>query len=155
MMGGVSSETCWTIKKHWNNTFYYSVASCWFFLWDLYYGARIHERLVQYLVRAINSSAPVPSRTVSYDGSTNDGYITEITDERQELIKLPLEAIHCCTGSQFRSRRTIVGLQVIWPELLLHHNRAVVPLRSKTNPSSSYKLLKETPHTVCGRSAAY
>jgi hypothetical protein len=32
-MGGVSSETCWAIKKHWNNKFYYTVASCWFFLW--------------------------------------------------------------------------------------------------------------------------
>jgi hypothetical protein len=35
MMGGVSPETCWANKKHWNNTFYYTVASCWFFLWDL------------------------------------------------------------------------------------------------------------------------
>jgi hypothetical protein len=33
MMGGVSPETCWAIKKHWNNAFYYTVASCWFFLW--------------------------------------------------------------------------------------------------------------------------
>jgi len=35
MVGGVSPETCWAIKKHWNNKFYYMVASCWFFLWDL------------------------------------------------------------------------------------------------------------------------
>jgi len=35
MMGGVSPETCWAIKKHWNNKFYYTVGSCWFFLWDL------------------------------------------------------------------------------------------------------------------------
>jgi hypothetical protein len=35
MMGGVSPETCWAIKKHWNNKFYYTVASCWFFLWYL------------------------------------------------------------------------------------------------------------------------
>ena len=33
---GVSPETCWAIKKHWNNKFYYTVASCWFFLWVLY-----------------------------------------------------------------------------------------------------------------------
>jgi len=32
MMGGVSPKTCWAIKKHWNNKFYYTVASCWFFL---------------------------------------------------------------------------------------------------------------------------
>ena len=46
MMGGVSPETCWAIKKQWNNKFYYTVASCWFFLWDLYYDARIHEHQV-------------------------------------------------------------------------------------------------------------
>jgi len=33
MMGGLSPETCWAIKKHCNNKFYYTVASCWFFLW--------------------------------------------------------------------------------------------------------------------------
>jgi hypothetical protein len=31
MMGGVSPETCWTIKKHWSNKIYYKIASCWFF----------------------------------------------------------------------------------------------------------------------------
>jgi len=46
MMDGVSPETCWAVKKHWNNKFYYTVASCWFFLWDLYYDARIHEHQV-------------------------------------------------------------------------------------------------------------
>jgi len=34
MMGGVSPETCWAIKKQWSNKFYYTAASCWFFLWD-------------------------------------------------------------------------------------------------------------------------
>ena len=43
MMGGVSPETCWEIKKHWNNKLHYTVASCWFFLWDLYYDGRIPE----------------------------------------------------------------------------------------------------------------
>jgi len=28
MMSGLSLETCWAIKKHWNNKFYYTVASC-------------------------------------------------------------------------------------------------------------------------------
>jgi hypothetical protein len=37
MMDSVSPETCWTIKKHWNNKFYYTVASCWFFLWESYF----------------------------------------------------------------------------------------------------------------------
>jgi len=46
MVGGVSPETFWAIKKHWNNKFYYTVASCWFSLWVLYYDARIHEHQV-------------------------------------------------------------------------------------------------------------
>ena len=36
MMSGVSLETCWAIKKHWNNKFYYTVASCWLYLWDFW-----------------------------------------------------------------------------------------------------------------------
>jgi hypothetical protein len=43
MMSGVSLETCGAIDKHWNNKFWYTVASCWLFLYDLYYDARIHE----------------------------------------------------------------------------------------------------------------
>ena len=39
LMSGVSLETCWAIEKHWNNKFYYTVASCWLFLYDLYYVA--------------------------------------------------------------------------------------------------------------------
>jgi len=35
MMSDVSLETCWAIKKHWNNKFYYTVASCCLFLYDL------------------------------------------------------------------------------------------------------------------------
>ena len=46
MMGSVSPETYWAIKKHWNNKFYYPVASGWFFLWVLYYDARIHEHQI-------------------------------------------------------------------------------------------------------------
>jgi hypothetical protein len=43
IMSGISFETCWAITKHWNNKFYYTVASCWIFLYDLCYDARIHE----------------------------------------------------------------------------------------------------------------
>jgi len=46
MMSDVFLETCWAIKKHWNNKFYYTVASCWLFLYDLYYDERIHEHQV-------------------------------------------------------------------------------------------------------------
>ena len=43
MLGGLSLETCWAIKKHWNSKFYYTFASCWLFIYDLYYDARTHE----------------------------------------------------------------------------------------------------------------
>jgi hypothetical protein len=50
MMSGVSLETCWAIKKHWNNKFYYTVASCCTFLYDLYYDARSYEYQVYKLI---------------------------------------------------------------------------------------------------------
>jgi hypothetical protein len=43
MINGVSLETCWAFTKQWNIKFYYTVASCWLFLYDFYYDARIHE----------------------------------------------------------------------------------------------------------------
>jgi len=36
MMSSVSLKKCRAIKKHWNNKFYYTVASCWLFLYDFY-----------------------------------------------------------------------------------------------------------------------
>jgi len=69
MMGGVSSETCWAFKKHLTNKCYYTVASCWFFLWDLYYDAWIHEhevnRFVQYLLFASLKHALCCTRSTS------------------------------------------------------------------------------------------
>ena len=43
-MGGVSPETCWASYKYGIMKFWYIVASCWIFLYELYYDARIHER---------------------------------------------------------------------------------------------------------------
>jgi len=34
MMSGLSLKTCRAIKKHWNNKFHYTAASCWLFLYD-------------------------------------------------------------------------------------------------------------------------
>jgi len=56
MMGDVSPETCWTIKKHWNNKFYCSVTSCWLFLYDLYYDEGMHELSLYWLHRASYNS---------------------------------------------------------------------------------------------------
>jgi hypothetical protein len=43
MMGGVSPETCWASYKFGIIQFWYIVTSCWIFLYELYYDARIHE----------------------------------------------------------------------------------------------------------------
>ena len=43
MMGGVSPETCWASFKYGIIKFWYIVASCWIFLYETYYDARIHE----------------------------------------------------------------------------------------------------------------
>jgi hypothetical protein len=44
MMGGVSPETCWASYKYRIIKFWYFVASCWIFLYEFYYDARIHKR---------------------------------------------------------------------------------------------------------------
>jgi len=43
MMGGVSPETCWASYKYGIIKFWYIVGSCWIFIYELYYDARIHE----------------------------------------------------------------------------------------------------------------
>jgi hypothetical protein len=46
MMGDVSPETCWASYKYGIIKFWYIVASCWIYLYELYYDAWIHERQV-------------------------------------------------------------------------------------------------------------
>ena len=58
MMGGVSPETCWAIKKHRNNKFYYTVASCWLFLWDLKVNI-VFLRLYVITIKAIGLWSPI------------------------------------------------------------------------------------------------
>jgi len=43
VMGGVSPETCWASYKYGIIKFWYILASCWIFLYESYYDARIHE----------------------------------------------------------------------------------------------------------------
>jgi len=47
IMGGVSLETCWASYKYGIIKFWYIVASCWIFLYEMYYDARIHEHQVR------------------------------------------------------------------------------------------------------------
>jgi hypothetical protein len=54
MMGGVSPETCWASYKYGIINFWYTVASCWIYLFELYYDARIHEHQVQPINRSLN-----------------------------------------------------------------------------------------------------
>jgi hypothetical protein len=48
MMGGVSPKTCWASYKYGIIKFWYTVASCRIFLYELYYDARIHKHQVVY-----------------------------------------------------------------------------------------------------------
>ena len=43
MMGGLSPETCWASHKYGITKFWYIVASCWIFPYELCYDAWIHE----------------------------------------------------------------------------------------------------------------
>ena len=87
MMGGVSPETCWGIKKHWNNKFYYTVASCWFFLWDLYYDARIHEHQDSMLLcnaetNVINLHCVITHKAIIWVTSAATAWILTIMSSR-------------------------------------------------------------------------
>ena len=44
MMDGVSSETCWASYRYGIIKFWYIVAFCWIFLYEVYYDARIYEQ---------------------------------------------------------------------------------------------------------------
>ena len=50
MMGGVSPETRWASYKYGIIKFLYVVASCWIFLYELYYDARIHKHQIKILL---------------------------------------------------------------------------------------------------------
>ena len=60
MMGGVSPETCWASYKYGIIKFWYTVASRWIFLYELYYDARIHE----HQVRLTTVPYPLPKRVL-------------------------------------------------------------------------------------------
>jgi len=46
MMDGVSPKTCWASRKCGIIKLWYIVASCWIFLYELYYDARIHKHQI-------------------------------------------------------------------------------------------------------------
>jgi hypothetical protein len=65
MMGGVTPETCWASYKYGIIKFWYIVASCWIFLYHLYYAARIHEHKVKERVQLYLYSTSGPSWPVT------------------------------------------------------------------------------------------
>jgi hypothetical protein len=46
VMGGVSPETCWASYKYGIIKLWYIIASCWIFLYELYYDAWIHDHQI-------------------------------------------------------------------------------------------------------------
>jgi hypothetical protein len=57
MMGGGSPETCWASYKYGIIKFWYTLVSCWIFLYELYYDARIHKHQDH---SCVCKSPPVP-----------------------------------------------------------------------------------------------
>jgi len=62
MMGGVSPETCWASYKYGIIKFWYTVASCWIYLHELYYDARIHEHQFPGVAWPDHGSKQLPNR---------------------------------------------------------------------------------------------
>ena len=58
MIGGVSPETCRALYKYGIIKFWYFVASCWIFLYELYYDARMHEHQVYFCLSTSLSADP-------------------------------------------------------------------------------------------------
>jgi len=65
MMGDVLPETCWSSYKYGIIKFWYIVASCWIFLYESYYDARIHEHQTATTI-TLNSS----QHSVKYKSSS-------------------------------------------------------------------------------------
>jgi hypothetical protein len=59
MMGGVSLETCWASYKYGILKFWYIIAFCWIYLYELYYDARYDPRTSSSYYSCC-SSRPVP-----------------------------------------------------------------------------------------------
>jgi hypothetical protein len=58
MTGGVSPEKCWASYKYGIIKFWYIVASCWIFLYELYYDTWAHEHKVQENMKIYSQSVP-------------------------------------------------------------------------------------------------
>jgi len=98
MMGDVSPETCWAMKKHWNNKFYYTVASFWFFLWDLYYDARIHE----HPGKIVNNT---PSKADNRHIIKSTYHSLNVTNEMPRSNALPTYVLgNICVGQRQRKK---------------------------------------------------
>jgi hypothetical protein len=98
MMCGVLPKTCWAIKKHWNNKFYYTVASFWFFLCDLYYDARIHERQV-YLISLTDVKPRISVNVYRRLKETSNFQVTHL---RLNLWNLSIHVFSNSQGPKFK-----------------------------------------------------
>jgi hypothetical protein len=117
-MRGVSLETCWEVKKHWNNKFYYTVASCWLFPNDLCYDARIHEHQILSPVCLLGKNPLIPI-----------GYKTESVAEtfKRKTLSAPYKN----------------GIKDIWYEWSrIVSSECIFPLYSRSDPASPVNLTR-------------
>jgi hypothetical protein len=100
-------ETCWAIKKQWNNKFYYTVASCWFFLWDLRlrYFQKAENAFIKYML-IIRLLHHVPKKMVNFCYQEYKGKCVR-HEHTADINHRPSE-------NSFTSRPKQTGLLQIW-----------------------------------------
>ena len=92
MMGGVTPETCWAIKKHCNNKFYYTVA---FFFRIFVMTASRKFRSPKYVVTFLNKN-----NVVVFDGILKIFFVKTSRLIQQEEKSLPVLCLITFTGER-------------------------------------------------------
>jgi len=126
MMGGVLPETCWAIKKHWNNKFYYMVASCCFFPWGLVLIAlklgAILRRAVSFMARVFYPRGYIywkPFRRRVCGSKCHSGHLVEsknpfpLPEIERHFLSLPARGIVNCASWDNRALILITDINIL------------------------------------------
>jgi hypothetical protein len=149
MMGGVSPETCWASYQYGIIQFLYIVASCWIFLYEFYYDARIHQHQVYKSV----SLAPCLNENIQSIKQINSLHYTKADF-----------TLFCIPQAQFQALalKMTISADCSWYSSVLPrlmptcylksgHNRFFPHLFENTvlatNSVTKYKTAHKSPHT--------
>jgi hypothetical protein len=92
IMGDLSPETCWAIKKHWNNKFYHTLVSCSFFLWVLYYDTLIHEH---------STITELPKKIKTYQNNNDLKCLSKVVENFSPHCVFSQSLLTCTQTSKF------------------------------------------------------